>query len=288
MANKLTGHDYFGYGSLSKADFERLSSFIYNNFGIYLPPKKQYLLQTRLLKRLRALGLSSYAEYTEYVLKTGLNSDEALEMIDVVSTNKTDFFRDKAHFDFVTENIDLQWKTSLIKVWSAGCSTGQEVYSLAMILQVAKNQGKIADFDACGSDVSAGVIEKASKAVYPYREVVNIPEAYRKKFLLRSKQSEKPQIRIVPELRSKVRFLRLNLMANFYPVSMNFQLIFCRNTLIYFDRETQRKVVKHLCQHLTPGGYFFIGFSESLLDMDIHAMGLQLIKPTIYQKTLSS
>ena len=281
-------HDYFGYGSLSKADFERLSSFIYTYFGIYLPPKKQYLLQTRLVKRLRALGMTSYSEYANFVLKNGLNGDEAFEMIDVVSTNKTDFFRDKAHFDFVSENINAEWKNKRIKVWSAGCSSGQELYSLAMILQLAKSKGEIVDFEGYGSDISAGVLEKASKAIYPYREAAHIPDLYRKKFLLRSKQSDKPQIRIVPELRSKVSFLRINLIADTYPLVRDFQFIFCRNTLIYFDRETQRRVVQNLSRHLAPGGYFFIGFSESLIDMDIQAMGLQLIKPTIYRKNQTS
>ena len=284
MINKTSGHDYFGYGSLSKADFKRLSHFIYAHFGIYLPPKKQYLLQTRLVKRLRALGISSYAEYTEYVLKNGLNGDEAFEMIDVVSTNKTDFFRDKAHFDFITEKLIPQWPGKLIKAWSAGCSSGQETYTLAMILGEAKSKQEISGFELYGSDISASVLEKAKKAIYPYHEVVNIPERYRRKYLLRSRQIEKPQIRVVPGLRATARFMRINLLSETFPVPVNFQLIFCRNTLIYFDRETQLKVVSHLSRHLAANGYFFIGFSESLLDMDTRAMGLQLIKPTIYQK----
>jgi len=284
MTNNPYGHDYFGYGSLSKADFERLSRFIYAHFGIYLPPKKQYLLQTRLVKRLRALGISSYAEYTDFVLKTGLNGDEAFEMIDVVSTNKTDFFRDKAHFDFIVENLIPHWSGRVVKVWSAGCSSGQELYTLAMILQEAKNKQRIRDYELFGSDISAHVLKKAEKAIYPYREVINIPEIYRKKYLLRSKNTENPQIRIVPDLRTKAHFMLINLMNNTFPLPNDFQLVFCRNTLIYFDRETQYKVVKHVINHLMVGGYFFIGFSESLLDMDIHAMGLKLIKSTIYQK----
>ncbi len=284
MTNNPYGHDYFGYGSLSKADFERLSRFIYVHFGIYLPPKKQYLLQTRLVKRLRALGMSSYAEYTNFVLKTGLNGDEAFEMIDVVSTNKTDFFRDKAHFDFIVENLIPHWSGRVVKVWSAGCSSGQELYTLAMILQEAKNQQRIRDYELFGSDISAHVLKKAEKAIYPYREVINIPEIYRKKYLLRSKNTENPQIRIVPGLRTKAHFMLINLMNNTFPLPKDFQLVFCRNTLIYFDRETQYRVVKHIINHLMVGGYFFIGFSESLLDMDIHAMGLKLIKSTIYQK----
>lgn len=277
--------DYFGFGNLSPADFKRLSEFIYTHFGIHLPDKKKYLLQSRLVKRLVALKMSSYAEYTDYVLKTGLNGDEVFEMIDVVSTNKTDFFRDKKHFDFINESLVPQWKGRKIKGWSAACSTGQEVYTLAMVLEEARRENRLADFDLLGSDISQSVLQKAKTAIYPYREVVNIPESFRKKYLLRSRDTDKPQIRIAPSLRAKVRFILLNLLSESFPVGTDYEMIFCRNTLIYFDGPTQGKVVGHLAKHLAPGGHFFIGFSESLLNMDTRMMGLQLVKPTIYQKT---
>jgi chemotaxis protein methyltransferase CheR len=280
--------DYFGFGNLSLSDFKRLGQFIYTHFGIDLPPKKHYLLQARLVKRLMALNMASYGEYTDYVLKNGLKGDEVFEMIDVVSTNKTDFFRDRAHFDFIVQSLVPKWKGMTIRAWSAGCSSGQEVYTLAMVLQEAKTEKKIVDFDLLGSDISETVLQKARTAIYPYREVVNIPETYRKKYLLRSRNTEKPQIRIVPALRAKARFILLNLVSEKFPVRNDYHIIFCRNTLIYFDQQTQQRVVNHLVDHLLVGGFFFIGFSESLLNMDIKSMGLQLIKPTIYQKIKKS
>ena len=277
--------EYFGFGNLTPADFKRLSEFIYTHFGIHLPDKKKYLLQGRLVKRLVALKMSSFAEYTDYVLKNGLNGDEVFEMIDVVSTNKTDFFRDKAHFDFISETLVPQWRGRKVKGWSAGCSTGQEVYTLAMVLEEARRESRIANFDLLGSDISQSVLQKAKTAIYPYREVVNIPESFRKKYLMRSRKPANPQIRIIPALRAKVGFILLNLLSESFPVGTDYEMIFCRNTLIYFDSPTQEKVVSHLAKHLAPGGYFFIGFSESLLNMDIRTMGLKLVKPTIYQKT---
>jgi len=282
--DKRIEHNYSGYGSLSESDFERLSSFIYTHFGIHLTEKKHYLLQTRLVKRLRALQISSYAEYADYVLKSGINGDEAFEMIDVVSTNKTDFFREKAHFEYLSETLIPQWSGQKLKAWSAGCSSGQEAYSLCMILQQEKSKGSISDYEVHGNDISAGILEKATRAVYPFKEVTNIPYEFRKKYLLRSKQKEEPQIRIVPNLRTKAQFHRINLLDEIYPLAKDFQLIFCRNTLIYFDSPTKKKIVTHLCSHLAMGGYLVIGFSESLLDMDMKAMHMSLIKPTIYQK----
>ena len=270
------------FGRLSDKDFHRLSTFIYDTFGISLPKKKLYLLQNRLIPRLTELGFTSFTEYVDFVLKHGKYGEETFEMINVVSTNKTEFFREKAHFDELQQNLLPYFYGQFIKIWSAGCSSGEEVYSLAMLLSEEKSAGNIPDFYIYGNDISKKILEKAVKAIYPYSKVETIPGKYRRKYLLRSKDKENPTIRIVPELRSRTKFVWENLVGERDTMPYDFQFIFCRNTLIYFDRKTQSKVVTRLVKHLAPGGYLILGHSESLLQ---HLPDeLKIIKPTIYQK----
>lgn len=266
---------------LMPADFNRLSQFIYDEFGIHLSEKKHYLVQNRLTKRLRELNMESFSEYTDYVLSG--NREEVLKMIEVISTNKTDFFREQHHFNFLTEMIPEKWSGEKLKIWSAGCSTGQEVYSLAMLLEPFREKNVIGDYQVCGTDVSTRVLEQAKLAIYPYKSVEDIPVYYRKKYVLKSKDQKSPKIRIAPKIREKTCFMWMNLATGVYNLSQDFHMIFCRNTLIYFDLSVQQKVVTGLLQHLQPGGYLFVGHSEALINMNI--TGLKLISPSVYQKT---
>ncbi len=270
------------FGRLSDKDFRRLSAFIYETFGIFLPEKKHYLLQNRLIPRLRELGFHSYAQYVDYVLKQGKYGDEVFEMMNVVSTNKTEFFREKAHFDILRKELLPDFYGQSIVIWSAGCSSGEEVYTLAMIMAEEKAAGHISDFFLYGNDISKRILAKAVKAVYPLHEATAIPPEYRKKYLLRSKDKTNPTIRIVPELRARTKFLWENLVSEKDTLPHNFQFVFCRNTLIYFDRKTQAKVVSRLIRHLIPGGYLIVGHSESLLYQ--LPPNVKAVKPTIYQK----
>ena len=274
------------FGKLSNQDFRRLSAFIYETFGIFLPEKKHYLLQNRLIPRLRELGFTSYGQYVDYVLQQGKHGDEIFEMMNVVSTNKTEFCREKAHFEILRQELLPRFYGQFIKLWSAGCSSGEEVYSLAMLLSEEKAAGNIPDFFLYGNDISQRILQKAVKAVYPYHEVESIPPAYRKKYLLRSKNRENPTIRIIPALRARTKFVWENLVGEKDTMPYDFQFVFCRNTLIYFDRQTQYKVVTRLLKHLVRGGYLILGHSESLL----HQLppGVKIIKPTIYQKISAS
>ncbi len=267
---------------LKNADFKKLSEFIHRNYGIYLSDKKYYLLQNRLVKRLRELGMDNFSEYTQFVLNRQEGKDEILEMVDAITTNKTDFFREKQHFDFLSEILKKEFVGSTIKVWSAGCSTGQEAYSLCMILEESRQQNGIADYMVYGNDISYKVLETAKKGIYPYKLYSQIPVEFRKKYLLKSKNQNNPKIRIVPELRNKTYFFWMNLAQDNYPLQVNFQFIFCRNTLIYFDRDLQQKIITLLSSFLVSGGYLFIGHSESLINLNTD--GLRFIKPTIYQK----
>jgi len=269
---------------LSKADFERLSSFIYTNYGIKMPPAKHIMLQSRLQKRLRFLNIDNFSEYVSYVFsKKGF--EEIVHMIDVVSTNKTDFFREPQHFDFLKNTVLHEAynhnKQRFFKIWSAGCSSGEEVYTLSMVLAefCALNIG--VDYSILGTDISTIVLEKAMTAVYGLEKVDVIPIEMKRKYLLKSKDKEEKTVRIVPSLRSKAYFQRLNFMDNTYTINENFDIIFCRNVLIYFDRETQEKVITRLSHHLKPGGHFFLGHSESITGLNVP---LKQIKPTIFRK----
>ncbi|MCQ2975689.1 MAG: protein-glutamate O-methyltransferase [Bacteroidales bacterium] len=268
---------------LSVKDFNRLSEFIYSQYGIKMPEAKHIMLQSRLQKRLRALEIPSFSDYVDFVFsKEG--GEEIVHMMDVVSTNKTDFFRESQHFDFLTENVlpelYLEKKQSNIKIWSAGCSSGEEPYTLAMVISEFIENKSGLDFSILGSDLSTIVLQKAVSAIYSEDRVDIIPLAQKRKYLLKSKDRTHPTVRIVPELRDKVSFMRLNFMDSSYNVPSHFDVIFCRNVLIYFDRQTQEKVINKLCNHLNPGGYFFLGHSESVTGINVP---LKQIKPTVFK-----
>ncbi len=282
--NEKKYKDLFGFGELSDSDFKKLRDFIYENFGINILHKKKYLLQNRLIKRIKALNLKNYSEYVNYVLHEN-KGDEIYQMLTVVSTNKTEFFREKAHFDFIKERAIpyfAEHNIVNIKGWSAGCSSGQELYSLAMLLYDAKENKSINDFFLYGNDISVKILSQAVKAIYPYNQLESIPVEYRKKYLLKSKNKENPKIRIVPELRQKTKFVWMNLVEDYYHLPFDFNIIFCRNTLIYFDKKTQEKVVNNLISHLAPEGYLIIGHSESLININYYE--LERVLPTVYQK----
>ncbi len=270
---------------LNDADFTKLSNFIYVNYGIKLPISKKIMLQSRLASRLKINGIKSYADYTKYVLSGEASDSEIVNMIDLVSTNKTDFYRESAHFDFMKEVVlpDFLVADSRqpLKIWSSASSSGEEAYTIAMVIsEFIENNRKI-DFEILGTDISARILEKAKLGIYPMDRVDVIPLSQKKKYLLRSKDQENPMVRIVPSLRAKARFQRLNLMDTSYNVPKDFDIIFCRNVLIYFDRETQEKVINKLCMHLKPGGYFFLGHSESISGIDVP---LKPLKPTMFVK----
>jgi chemotaxis protein methyltransferase CheR len=274
-----------GKKNLSDADFHKLAAFIYDNYGIKLPITKKIMLESRLKPRLRTNNMDSYRDYCQFILSGKCGEEEIVNMIDLVSTNKTDFYRESAHFDFMKDVIlpeHYNHKSEKpFKVWSSASSSGEEAYTIAIVISEFLEGKRPFDFSILGTDISTRILEKAATAIYPLERVDVIPLSQKKKYLLRGKDVEKPTVRIVPELRSKARFQRLNLMDNSYDVPNDFDLIFCRNVLIYFDRETQEKVINKLCHHLKKGGYFFLGHSESISGYDVP---LKQIKPTMFQK----
>ena len=268
---------------LSDAEFNKLSNFIYTRYGIKMPPVKKIMLQSRLQKRLKALKIYSFKDYINYVFSKEGN-EEVIHMMDVVSTNKTDFFREPAHFDFLKEMaLPELYNRNIknLKVWSAGCSSGQEVYTLAIILSEFAEKNQDFDFSILGTDISTQMLKKAYKAIYPEDEVAMIPLETKRKYMLKSKDPKKKLIRINKKLRQKTKYMRLNFMDENYPVTEKYDIIFCRNVLIYFDRETQEKVINRLCRHLKPDGYFFLGHSETITNIDVP---LKQIMPTVFKR----
>ncbi len=267
---------------MTDEDFKKISSFITKHFGIKLPEAKKIMLQSRLQKRLRQLNIDSFEKYCEFIFNEG-NEQEIINMIDVVSTNKTDFFREPQHFTFLNNEVlpSIVHKKERINIWSAGCSSGEEPYTLAIVLSEFLHKYTNYDFSIFGSDISVDILQKAINAIYKEEKVAEIHIELKKKYLLKSKDRINPTVRIISELRNKIKFERVNLMDNEYNVDEAFDIIFCRNVLIYFDRVNQEKIINKLCKYLIKDGYFFIGHSESLLRMNLP---LKQIKPTIFQK----
>jgi chemotaxis protein methyltransferase CheR len=273
---------------MSNDDFKKLSSFIYQEYGIKMPDVKKTMLQSRLHKRLRELNMTSYKDYVNYVFSKEGQQSEIIHMIDMVSTNKTDFFREPVHFDFlhshvIPDLIQSNRSNRFIKIWSAGCSSGEEPYTIGISLSeyLSQNPSFTFDYSILATDISSRMLKSAADAIYKEARVEVLPINIKKRYLLKSKDRLNPTVRIIPEIRHKVSFQRLNFMDSHYNVPENFDIVFCRNVLIYFDRETQERVINRLCSKLKPGGYFFLGHSESITNFNVP---LKQLKPTIFKR----
>jgi chemotaxis protein methyltransferase CheR len=271
---------------LSKSEFEQLSKLVYVQCGINLTDGKGVMLESRLGKRLRALQISSFREYIQYVTSREGLEKELLHMIDAVATNKTDFFREPHHFEFLKHDLLPAFLTNsrpgkTFRVWSAACSTGEEAYTLAMVLQDFEMQQPEFKYSILASDISTQALQKAMDAVYNMDLVSGLPLNVKQRYLLKSRDTIKPTVRIVRQLRDKIQFMRMNLMDSAFDIDGGLDVIFCRNVLIYFDRKTQLEVVGKLAGKLRPGGHLFIGHSESLHNFDLP---ITQVKPTVFVK----
>lgn len=270
---------------MGEAEFQRFSALIHSEFGIKMPPSKKVLLQSRFQKRLRALGLSSYAEYCEYVFSPEGQQKERQHLVDVVTTNTTHFFREPKHYD-ILNNIVLPevWRNvgsgRETRIWSAGCSSGEEPYTLAMVFSEFAEKHSGFRFSIQATDISRDILQKAMRAVYSMDKLEEIPQAMRRKYLLKSKDPAKRLMKIDKSIRSRVRFSQLNFMDNF-KLDFSPDIIFCRNVVIYFDRPTQEVLFTKFCNHLAMGGFLFIGHSESLSGM---SLPLRQVAPTVFQR----
>ncbi len=273
--------------AMSARVFRRFSTFIHDELGIKMGPHKQTMLQSRLSKRLRTLQLNSYEQYCDYLFSSEGFREELPIFIHQVTTNKTEFFREPTHYGFLAELVlpalgKNPSRGRKLSLWSSACSTGEEPYTLAMVLSEYARSHPGFDFDILATDISPAVLEEATRGVYDEGRVDPVPLNMKKRYLLRSKDRKKNLIRVAPELRSKVRFQWANLKSPLSRLTNPVDIIFCRNVIIYFDRPTQQLVLGNLCALLKPGGYIFMGHSETLNSL---SLPLTPVVQTVYQKT---
>jgi chemotaxis protein methyltransferase CheR len=269
---------------LSTKDLNRVAALVYNNAGIKLDADKKIMLEGRLRRRMTELKIDTYHNYCEYLFCDGRHeAEELVLLIDAVSTNKTDFFRENDHFDFLVATALpelLGNRNREIVIWSAGCSTGEEPYTMSIILAEYALTHPGFRFRVRATDISTAVLARAQQAVYTAEVVKPVAPELRKKYFMRNKNRETNLLRVVPELREIVEFKRVNLIEDFFfPEKVD--IIFCRNVIIYFDKQTQENLFAKFARQLNDDGYIFIGHSESLNHMDVPLVS---IAPAIYRK----
>jgi chemotaxis protein methyltransferase CheR len=270
-----------GLPPLSDADFQRYQALVNDAAGIQLSSAKKALVVGRLARRLRELGIGSWRAYHDLALSS---EAERVRLLDAISTNETHFFREPHHWEFLASQVLPGWiaaaearrRARRVRVWSAACSTGEEPYTIAMLLLAALPEGW--DLEIIATDISTKVLERARRAVWPLEKAAEIPEAYRKAFMLRGTGEQAGLMRAGPELRALCRFGRLNLKADAYPPGP-FDLVFCRNVLIYFDRDSKAQVLDRLLDRLAPGGHLLLGHAETLSGLSTRASA---VLPTVY------
>ncbi|MCK5579752.1 MAG: protein-glutamate O-methyltransferase [Candidatus Omnitrophica bacterium] len=273
---------------ITEREYKRLVEFIYAQSGINLGDKKKELVKARLGKRLKVYGFRKFQEYYEFV-SSPKGSDELVEMLDAISTNVTSFFREKQHFDFLNRvalpeiiNRKKQQRDNRIRAWSAACSTGEEVYTVMIALMDFLGQEKKWNVKVLATDISTKVLSVAKQGVYDYQKVKTVPPILLQEYFKQRIEGKEKTYQVKNTIKEKIVFRRLNLMDPGFPFKGKFDFIFCRNVMIYFDKETQTKVVDKLIHHLDVGGYLFIGHSESLAGFAKDR--LKTLAPATFQK----
>ncbi len=272
---------------LTAKEYELFRRLVYEKSGINLGEQKQQLVRARLGKRLRAGKFSSYRAYYEYV-KDDATGRELSALLDAISTNTTHLFRERQHFEFLAETVrrwasDRAWRArhDALRIWSAGCSSGEEPYSLAMTVDdVLCTLGGV-DWRILATDISTRVLDRARAGTYETHRLGTVAEGYRRRYFVHGPDGDEASVQVCPELRRRITFAHFNLMTERFPFRHGFHFIFCRNVMIYFDRPTQEALVGRFAQQLRPDGYLVIGHSESLNAIQ-HP--LTYVRPTIYQK----
>ncbi len=268
--------------ALTDHDARELVGLIYEHSGIVLAGDKKSLIASRLQKRVKALRLRSFRDYLRYLRSSPECDDEIVSMIDEITTNKTEFFREQQHFEFLVSDIlpampMTDW--TILKFWCAGCSTGEEPYSLAMVL--AEYFGTTNNFEIFATDLCTQALSTARRAVYSNELGNAIPLNLRQKYTLTGRGAQAGRFRIVPELRNRVTFAYTNLIASDWQVPNAMNVVFCRNVMIYFDLKTRSRIVSKFRRHLRADGHLFIGHAETLNGID-RGLGFVQIRPTVY------
>lgn len=280
----MNNQDTIGTMVMDMDSFERLSTYVTCEYGIKLPLAKKTMLESRLNKKVRTLGHANYKEFLDFIFSNEGQREELFHVIDLITTNKTDFFREAAHFHFLKQDFLPQYTTTYcrnnLKIWSAGCSSGEEPYTIVMMMEEYKKLYPQVTYSLLASDVSLRVMQTAHQGIYDTQKIVGVPTELKRTYFLRSKTNPK-LVRIKPLFRKKIQYKRINFMdTNYGLVKKDYDIIFCRNVLIYFDKATQERVILRFCEHLKPGGLLFLGHSESIIGM---RLPLKQLKPTVYQ-----
>lgn len=272
---------------LTHAEYELFRKLVYAQSGINLGSEKKQLVRARLGRLLRRGQFRSYRAYYDHV-KNDASGQELCELLDAISTNTTHLFREKAHFDFLQTALRRWTQTgadraarSTIRIWSAACSSGEEPHSIAMTAHDALRASPSVQVKLLATDISTKMLERARVARYEPHRVGTVPPPFQERYFRRVRQGATEWLELVPELQRLITFSRFNLMSEQFPFRHSFDVIFCRNVMIYFDRPTQQTLVNKFARHLRPGGFLLIGHSESLNSIQ-HP--LKYVRPTIYEK----
>lgn len=265
--------------TFSQKDFDHMRKVLYDHAGITLAEHKKEMAYNRLTRRLRELRLTTFAQYFQYLDK---HEEEFGQFINAMTTNLTAFFREKHHFDYLeTELLPSLKHQRRLRGWSAACSVGEEPYSLAISILGAKNVDVSGwDIHIIASDIDTKVLEVASRGVYAIERIDSLPDRIKKEWFLRGKGKNQGQVRVKPELQRILSFQQVNLMKE-WPIEGGLDFIFCRNVMIYFDKETQAKLLSRMADMLRPEGLLFVGHSESPYRLTNR---FKLIGQTIYRK----
>jgi len=264
--------------TLSEKQYNYICLTVNRISGIVLKEGKETLVKSRLLKRIKALRLKNFKEYIDYI-KSRTGQNEIIKMVDAITTNKTSFFREPAHFDYLAEKIVPQLKNKRIRFWSAACSSGEEPYSLAMLLHEKITDIEKKDVKILSTDISSLMLNRALDGAYHKDHIDHIPNQYVDKYFCKIKGVD-AKYQLKDNIRSIVQVSFLNLMGT-WPMRGPFDVIFCRNVMIYFNRQTQGKLINRFWDLLSPNGYLFVGSSEGLAGIQ-HKF--KYIKPAIYKK----
>lgn len=270
--------------------FLKVGKMITERYGIKMPLEKKIMFQSRLQRRLHELNIDSFDEYAAKLFNDDNEIAEINLLADFISTNKTEFFREIEHFRFLETYVfpeciknRLSNQFTQLKLWSAGCSSGQEAYSIGIQLEEFMRTEKVrSDYSILATDISGRMLRVAKQAVYPMSQVAEIPVELKHRYFLKSKNTKEPKVRVINEIREKVTVAHMNLMDGRYPFEMQFDVVFLRNTLIYFEPKVQFKVLTKVLDCLKTGGYLFIGHSESLINLNLP---IQSVAPSVYIKT---
>lgn len=279
LAARPLGDDH-----ISSHNFKRLSARIHELAGIKIPLSKQTMLEGRLRRRVRALALDTLDDYCDAVFDGSIGEEETEYLLNAVTTNKTDFFREPKHFEYMESTVLPAIKaagTRRLRAWSAGCSTGAEPYTMAMVFDDFAERHGGPEYAILATDLDSEVLETARRGIFPRSQLDPVPPAMRRRYVMEPLDKRGGDVRIVPALRSAVGFAQLNFMDARYPVGDPMDIILCRNVLIYFDRPTQEAVLERLCRNLKTGGWMMLGHSETIADM---ALPLRQVGHTAFQK----